>query len=64
MSWILIALVALAAIVAVCILVKIHLKKRLDSIDGLNGVFKEDQTGHNGTTIGSFGDEEPKDRNK
>ena len=60
MNWVLAAILAAAVVIVIAVLIKLHLKKKLDSIDGLNGVHTTNLTDDEGTVIGVFGDEPPK----
>jgi hypothetical protein len=57
MNWVVIGIIALAVIIVICIIIKLHLKKKLDSIDGLNGSHITDLNHDGETVIGNFGDD-------
>lgn len=59
MNWVVIGIIALAVIIVICIIIKLYLKKKLDSIDGLNGSHITDLNYDGETVIGNFGDDKP-----
>lgn len=57
MNWVIIAICILVVIIFISVVIKLHLKKRLDDIDGFNGVHTVDMNKDGETVIGRFGDD-------
>lgn len=57
MNWVIILLIVLVVIIASGIPIKLILHRKLDDIDGFNGIHKVDQRKGEGTVIGFLGDD-------
>lgn len=57
MNWVIILLIVLMVIIASGIAIKLILQRKLDDIDGFNGIRKVDQRKGEGTVIGFLGDD-------
>ena len=61
MNWVVIAIAVLAIANVTSFIIILHLKKRLDYIDGFGGKITKDQNKRSETVIGIFGEDAPKE---